>query len=160
MIAIKGMDMPKSCNNCRLCVIATTINDLDILCGINSDIDTVSGFTNSRHPKCKLIALPEENKDMSWLQLIDKCKSEFPQKYFQYEENQFGYSKKHTTKIIFLIEDENYPDEVGCIRFREDGVVECGAYAPSEGFFKSKIKPFGMYQIIKALIGETSENNI
>ena len=144
MIAIKGMDMPKSCKECDF-----------YLLGENSCSRTgfiINCNNNIMDKNCPLIDLGSE--DMSWEELVNKCKSEFSQKNFQYEENQFGYSKKHITKINFLIEDENYPDEVGCIRFREDCVVECGAYAPSEGFFKSKIKPFQMWQIIQALVGE------
>lgn len=131
MIGIKGMELPKSCNNCRFCVIATTVNDLGMLCGVNTDIDTVCGFTSSRHPNCPLVDLGKE--DMSWKELIEKIKN-------------IKFVCLGRNKKWFYIAFGGY-----AIEFHNDGTIFLSC-EHSFNLFENK-KPFEMWQIIKALVG-------
>lgn len=124
MIGI-DMELPKSCNNCIFCVVATTINDLDMLCGVNPDIDTVRGFISSRHPNCKLVDLGKE--DMSWDDLKIKCDN-------------------LTTDIQFS--SDGFDFECKGIWFNRVGTIF------SSKLNIEDLKPFEMYQIIKSLVGD------
>ena len=82
--------------------------------------------------KCKLVALPEENKDMSWEELKEKCKT-----------------------FIVKIENEmnniEYFEIEPCgLSFWEDGTV----LDEHNDIILTEQSNFKMYQIIKALIGD------
>lgn len=118
-VAIKGMDMPTSCRNCEL--------GCRKFLRLSLGIRTGAKYSNGILPDCPLIELPEENKDMSWEELVEKFRN---------------YNKIYIPSDISFI-------RLYQICFNSNGDIF---------FLNDKIlnrTPYQMYQIIKALIGET-----
>ena len=133
MIAIKGMDMPKSCSSCPK--FNTYDTYMRAYCGHKEDyisFNSQQECEEHRHPNCPLIDLPEENKDMSWEELKEKC-SNSCEISFDYTKNRLHFSKFN---LSFNANGEMY------LAFGNTDIYIT---------LRNKIKPYQMYQIIKAL---------
>lgn len=129
MIAIK-MDMPKSCSECHFLDTGIRVNVCKLL------DEKVENISNARRWNCPLIALPEENKDMSWEELVEKIK--------------LIHKKEYNIINNQIIWFENWN-----IGFHKDGDITSD-YEGGDTFITNykKATYFQMWVIIKALIGD------
>lgn len=125
MIAIK-MDMPKSCQSCDF-----------YLLGENSCSRTgfiINCNNNIMDKNCPLTELPEENKDMSWEELVEKVS-----KISDLVINNNNFAMKNYNIVFFKNGKTGVYYDNGYITFINDERI---------------LNFYQMYQIIKALIGD------
>ena len=78
MIGI-DMELPKSCKECHS---KWWDNIIDLYrCNLHGYC-LEKEYDTKRHPKCKIVALPEENKDMAWDDLKTTYKNKIDTCYF------------------------------------------------------------------------------
>lgn len=148
MIAIKGMDMPKSCvveekladgstkifGNCIMC---KGDYGYPVQCRRFHSYD-LEKYIDRRHPNCPLTELPEENKDMSWEELVEKV-------------------KQLKSALLTVNEDYiSYSAFEGCTHILEFGIDNqiVFRYADEEKIIHTDKSFYGMWVIIKALTGD------
>lgn len=83
-VAIKGMDMPISTQKCQFFKRDSHFENgtqivSEMICLVTGkkicDVDNILPlYSCKRCPDCPLTELPEENKDMSWEELVEKVK--------------------------------------------------------------------------------------
>jgi len=134
-VIIEGMEMPKGCNDCPLKVqkFINEITDFIDLCPYTQEVIIKDKYTNKKCKDCPLKEYPE-NKDMSWKELIEKIKK-------------IKFVCLGKNKRWFYIAFSGY-----AIEFHNDGTIFLSC-EHSFNLFENK-KPFEMWQIIKALVGE------
>jgi len=126
MIGIKGMELPKSCAKCRF---KDSLHGI-YYCLFNCEAITDYGWQKQRAYFCPLVDLGKE--DMSWEELKEKVKKLIP-------------------KIEIWGKSNEYFDiRIGGLCFWQDGEI-----LNDENTILTDKTPYQMYQIIKALTGET-----
>lgn len=134
MIAIKGMDMPKSCMKCKF---TNSLHEIHY-CLFNREPITDYGWQKKRPDFCPLTELPEENKDMSWEELVEKV-------------------KQLKSALLTVNEDYiSYSAFEGCTHILEFGIDNqiVFRYADEEKIIHTDKSFYGMWVIIKALTGD------
>lgn len=125
MIGIKGMELPKSCSSCEIteyyCHICPIIGE--------SKLD----YKDNRNPNCPLVDIGKE--DMSWEELVEKCKSEF------------NVDVSDNKSIIINL---SCGDLV--VYFNKDKSISFYTESEKNSIYDKSY--FKMYQIIKSLVGD------
>lgn len=81
MVAIKDMEMPSSCYDCRFAENKRT-NDYGSFCecGILEDYETINLLEHSKHPNCPLVEQESQDKE----EQLKKLKAELDYAKFRY----------------------------------------------------------------------------